>query len=205
VLTAGNYTITTSFVPTDTTDYNAPAAVNKSLTVTTENIWVVNSNGSLSELYGGTPAAGSAVIAGGAGTALSGAVAFDSSGDVWSVNSAANQLLKATKTGSSPTTLTGGGLNTPAALAIDGNGTVWIANTSGSVSVFANGGTAVSPATTGYTGGNMNAPSGIAIDISGNVWISNSGNDSETEILGGAAPVAPISVGIVTSTLGAKP
>jgi hypothetical protein len=51
----------------------------------------------------------------------------------------------------------------------------------------------------------LNAPTGISIDISGNVWISNGGNNSVTEILGGAAPVAPLAIATQNVTLGARP
>jgi hypothetical protein len=203
VLAYGNYTVTAMFVPTDTVDYTSPVVVNEPLSVT-ENVWIVNGDGGLSELHGGTPASGSEVIAG-SGSAASGGVAFDNAGNVWNVNSAANQLLKATNTGGSPTPLTGGGLNAPPALAVDGNGTVWVANGSGSVSAFANGGGVLSPAATGYSGGGMSAPSGISVDTAGNVWISNSGNNSVTEVIGSAAPVAPVSVGLATAILGVKP
>jgi hypothetical protein len=41
--------------------------------------------------------------------------------------------------------------------------------------------------------------------MSGNVWISNSGNNSTTEVIGGAAPVAPVSVGLAGANLGVEP
>lgn len=205
VLSAGSYTITASFVPTDTTDYNTPTAVNKTLMVVTGNVWILNGDSSLSEMsLAGAPAAGSAILTG-SGTAGSGGVAFDSVGNIWSVNSASSQLLQATKTGASPAYFSGGGLNAPAGLAIDGNGAVWIANNSGSVSAFTNAGVPMSPAATGFTGGGMSAATGIAVDISGNVWVSNSGNDSVTEIIGGAAPVSPPAIATQNATQGVKP
>lgn len=205
VLSVGSYTIAASFVPTDTTDYNTPAGVNEALTVASGNIWILNGDTSISELnIAGVPAAGSAILTG-SGAATSGGVAFDSVGNIWSVNSTSSQLLQATKTGASPAYFSGGGLNAPAGLAIDGNGAVWIANSSGSVSAFTNAGVPMSPATTGFTGGGMSAATGIAVDISGNVWVSNSGNDSVTEIIGGAAPVSPLAIATQNATLGVKP
>ncbi len=67
-----------------------------------------------------------------------------------------------------------------------------------------NSGTAISPAS-GYTGGNISTPKGVSIDISGNVWIANYGNSSVTEIIGGAAPVAPVAIGTKNTTLGVRP
>jgi predicted outer membrane repeat protein len=200
--TAGAHTITGAMAAD--TNFNATSSTN-TLSIASGEIWVVDASGALSELNDvGTPASGSAVIAGGSGTATYGGIAFDSTGNIWSVNSSQNQLLEATKTGGSPNTYTGGGLSAPVALAVDGNGYVWVANSTGSISAFTNAGTPVTPSA-GYTGGNMNTPSGIAIDIAGNVWISNSGNASVTEILGGAAPSPPLAVGTKNATLGVRP
>jgi secreted PhoX family phosphatase len=79
-----------------------------------------------------------------------------------------------------------------------------VTNGNNSVSVFANNGSVLSPAT-GYTGGNLSSPSGVAIDGSGNVWITNAGNSSVTEILGGATPVSPTTNAVQNKTLGVRP
>jgi sugar lactone lactonase YvrE len=205
-LAVGSYSgdITASFAAVG--NYAAASATGNLSVTAASNVWVQNTDDSLSEFRGDGTAVGSTpVVSGGTGTSTGGGVAFDSGGNVWSVNSTTNQLLQTTKTGASATTFAGGGLNTPVALAVDGNGVVWIANQGGSVSAFANTGIAVSPATTGYAGGTLNAPTGIAIDVSGNVWISNGGNNTTTEILGGAAPVAPLAVGVQNGTPGVKP
>jgi DNA-binding beta-propeller fold protein YncE len=97
-----------------------------------------------------------------------------------------------------------GGLNSPTALAIDGAGQVWVTNGNNSVTELSNIGVAISPAT-GYTDSTLSGPNGIAIDISGNVWISNGTTNSVDEILGAAAPVAPLATGVQNSTLGVEP
>jgi hypothetical protein len=213
VLTSGTGVFSATFAAAGTQTVTATDTATSSITGTSgailvmpTDIWVLNSSGSLSELYdSGLPQqhTGSA-IPGGSGTAAAGGVAFDSAGQVWSVNVAANQLVQADKTGASVNIFTAGSLNAPVALAIDGNGTAWIANSNGSVSAFTSGGISLDPAS-GFTGGGMNAPTGIAIDISGNVWVSNSGNNSVTEILGGAAPVAPLAIATQNAALGVHP
>ena len=205
VLAAGTYTLTATLTPADTTIYTTATAT-VSLTVTPEYIWVLNSDISISQLDAtGLPTSASAIIGGSSLTTTGGGIAFDSSGNLWSVNSTSNQILRATESGANVIPFTGGGLNVPVAVAVDGNGALWIANSSGSVSTFSNAGAPISPATTGYIGGSLNAPTGIAVDISGNVWLTNGGNNTVTEILGGAAPVDPLADGTQNSTLGTKP
>jgi len=83
----------------------------------------------------------------------------------------------------------GGGLAAPTALAIDGQGTVWVVNgqTAGSISKLAYGQSSpLSPAGLG----SFNAPLGIAIDASGSLWTANSGDNSVSEVIGLASPVA---------------
>jgi secreted PhoX family phosphatase len=92
----------------------------------------------------------------------------------------------------------------PQSLAIDGIGQVWIANNNSSISVLSSSGEAISP-TGGYTGAGLSHPGGLTIDLSGNVWITNSTDNSVTEIIGGAAPVAPLSSGLTNGTTGARP
>jgi hypothetical protein len=70
--------------------------------------------------------------------------------------------------------------------------------------VLSNAGAAISPST-GYVSGAPTSPVGIAIDISGNVWIANSGTGGVTELIGGAAPVAPLATAVANKTTGARP
>jgi sugar lactone lactonase YvrE len=216
-LTSGAYTVTIpgtltagvqhTLSVTYNGDTNYPA-VTQPLTVqwtpVGNGVWVENANGSLSELTTtGVPVESSVIIAGGGGSATAGGIAFDSTGQVWSVNAATNQLLQADKTGAAVNVFVTS-LSAPAAVTIDGNGQAWVANGNNSISLFSNAGVALSPAA-GFTGGNINAPSSIAVDISGNVWIANSGNNSVSEVIGGAAPAVPLATGTANSTLGTKP
>jgi hypothetical protein len=199
-LPAGTYTLTATLTPTNSTDY-ATSSSTQTLVVTTQNIWVGNTGGSISELNaGGTALTTSGITCGGTGAAI------DSAGSVWSLNAASsNSACKvsnadAIQLGSA----TGGGISAPTALAIDGAGQVWIANGNNSVSVLSNSGVPVTPST-GYTDSTISGPTGIAIDISGNVWISNATTDSVDEILGAAVPAAALANAVQNSTLGAKP
>jgi hypothetical protein len=173
--------------------------------VTTGYIGVLSPSGDLSSFYGnGTAISPSGGFIGG-GTPTSG-LAIDASGDYFSVDSSTNVLTEFSRTGAplSGSGYTGGGLNSPAQVAVDGLGRVWITNNNGSLSEFTNAGTAISPAT-GYKNPDYLAPSGITIDVSGNVWVANTGANTVTEVLGGAAPVAPLSTSITNATTGSRP
>jgi hypothetical protein len=191
-----------SITATDTV--TASATGSQTGIVASDAIWALNPAGTLGKLND----AGAAITGpvGTAGTAsTSGGLAFDSTGNVWSVTSSTNTLESIGKLGTGPVAHTGGGLNAPKAVAVDGIGQVWIANSTGnSVSVFSSTGTAISPATTGYQAG-YSGPAGITIDISGNVWISNSIGNTVNEIIGGAAPVAPLATAVTNNTTGARP
>ena len=196
-LPVGNNSITANYV--GDSHFLSSTSPTLILTVTTQNIWIVNSNSSLSELSNTGAAISSSSGFSGAKTGIG----IDNSGNIWSTG--ASSLVKTSSTGTALGTFTGGGLSTATALAIEGSGVLWIANTNNSVSVFTNSGISVSPST-GFTGANLSTPSSIAIDAAGNVWIANAGNSSITEFLGAADPVlTPLSVGVKTSTLGVKP
>jgi secreted PhoX family phosphatase len=146
------------------------------------------------------------------GTAASyGGTAFDSSGNVWSVTSAANSVLFTSKLAVGTATKTGGGLNAPVAVAVDGAGYIWVANSGGNtVSAFTNAGVAQSNSS-GYgssyvTGEALSAPSAVVIDKTGGVWVTNKSGNTVTHIFGAAAPVVtPLSSATATGTLGTKP
>jgi hypothetical protein len=182
-------------------------------------VWVVNGNGTVSQLdclgnalgTQGTPGA----------PASAGGIAIDSTGNAWAVTNTANSLVfvspvispySGDNTGATTTsTFTGGGLLQPSAVAIDGAGQVWIANGGNSVSSFSNSGAAQSPATgygatTAAAATPYNAPSSIAVDQAGSVWITNSGGNTVTRIFGSAAPVVvPLVTGGSNGTTGTKP
>jgi hypothetical protein len=197
LLTPGNYMLTATLVPASSSYSTVSQSI--TLTVTGSYIWVVNPSGSVTEFHGAAAVNPAATVGGGVGATV------DAAGDLWTLNTGGGSLAEFNASGTAVQNgLTGGGLTAATALAIDGNGTVWVTNGNNSVSVFANNGAAISPAT-GYTGGGLNAPSGLAIDTSGNVWITNAGNSSVTEILGGAAPVAPTTTAVQNKTLGVRP
>jgi hypothetical protein len=133
-------------------------------------------------------------------------IAIDSTGDIFSLDNSMSRLVKFSKAGTalSGSGYTGGGISSPVAVAVDGAGSAWVANGNGTISQFSNTGTAVS-ASGGYTGNSTAAAGGIAIDLSGNVWISTPTANTVTEVIGGAAPVAPLSVAVTNVTTGAKP
>jgi hypothetical protein len=199
-LAAGSYTITATFTPTATSVYSS-AQSTAALVVIDENVLIVDGTGGTSVLTGS-----GAGITSSANPGANLAVAIDSSGNVWTVGSGATLLAETNQGGASLLTIPSGtgGLNSPAAIAIDGNGQVWVANGNNSVSLFANAGTALSPAT-GFTDSSLSTPSGIAVDLSGSVWIANKGNNSVTQILGAAAPVAPLATAAANKTTGEKP
>ncbi len=187
----------------------AAATVTTSFSVTSAaSVWLGNSNSSLSVFStSGTPLSPSSGYTGGGLGAIPApvGVAFDHAGNLWIANSAGG-VSEFAHTGSpvTATPYTGGGINAPLALALDGFSQVWIANRNGTVSLLANSGTAISPAT-GYTSLGLSTPGGIAIDLSGNVWIANTSDNSVTEIIGAAAPVAPLATAVTNGTTGLRP
>jgi len=192
------YTVTPAYTADTNYAANNGAGATGTFTITepAEAIWVVNSTGSLSELF----ADGSAQCAcnTAAITGSSVAVVFDGSGNIWSASSTG--VVEYNAAGSLLSTVTGGGISSPAALAVDGGGNIWTANGNGSVSEI-HSGSAITPSG-GYVGGGMNGSNGIAIDTSGNVWVSNGGNNSMTEIVGGAPPTQPLATATENNTLG---
>jgi len=197
--TAGSYTYTASSnYTTDTV--TAPETVGGAST------WLLNSNGTLVKLNSSGGLVMSGVGTSGS-TASYGGVAFDSTGDVWSVDSASNSLSYATNGGTAATRYSGGGLSAPVALAVDGAGYIWIANSgNNTVSEFTDGRVAQSPSS-GYGAGTaLNAPSAVAIDATGGVWVASKTGNTVTHIFGAATPVAtPLSTATATGVLGAKP
>jgi sugar lactone lactonase YvrE len=183
--------------------YAAAPTVSVTVTIGVNNIWVLNSNGTLAVL---SEAGTLSSALGDAGTkSTRGGLAFDSAGHAWSVASANNALVYTASGTSTPTVFTGGNLSAPSALAIDGNGNIWIANSgNNSVSEFNASGTPIT-VTSGYASSALTAPSSIAIDLSGSIWLSNPSKNSITEVLGAAAPSAVLSIAVTSSTVGQRP
>ena len=185
------------------TGYANSAVGSATYTLNVESTWIVNQNGTVSRLNSAgtmlstaTPPATSSTLGG---------IAIDAAGYSWAVTNQASMLNEVSPAGALTGSFTGGGLNNPTAVSIDGLGRVWVANSNNSVSVFSNGGAALSPAT-GYTGGAMSGPSGIRVDQTGSIWITNSANSTVTRIFGAAAPsVNPLVIGVTSGTTGTRP
>jgi len=168
-------------------------------------IWLVGANGATAKL---SETAAEQAVTNTANTAGTyGGVAFDSTGNAWSVTSGTNALLMTSKADGSPTTFTGtGGLSTPVSVAVDGAGMIWVANSgNNSVSEFTNAGVAQS-GTSGYGSSTLSGPSQVNIDNTGGVWVSNKTGSSLTHIFGAATPViSPTAAAVTNGTTGQKP
>jgi hypothetical protein len=168
-------------------------------------IWLVGANGATAKLS--ETASEQAVTTTSNTTGAFGGVAFDSTGNAWSVTSGSNSLLETTKADGSPTTFAGtGGLSTPVSVAVDGAGMIWVANSgNNSVSEFTNAGVAQS-GTSGYGSSTLSGPSQVNIDNTGGVWVSNKTGSSLTHIFGAATPViSPTAAAVTNGTTGQKP
>ena len=195
-LPAGTNSITVSYQ--GDADYLQAASSAFVVTVSPQNVWVVNGNGSLSELSN----KGAAMTGAAGGNS---ALAIDNAGNIWSTNSAANTLTRVSNTGAAPATFSGAGLSAPVAVAIDGSGNIVVLNGNNSWSVFTNAGTPVTPST-GYTDSSLSAPSALGLDASGSLWIANSATSTVTRFLGAADPVAtPLAAGTGAAGQGVKP
>ena len=166
-------------------------------------IWAVSNTGAVTR----TSEPGAALGSGSGGQAAAGfgAVAFDATGQSYSVVNSANSVTRTDKTEGAATTLTGGGLNAPTSVAVDGAGLIWVANSgNNSVSVFA-AGTAVTPAT-GFAPASLTSPSALAIDSTGGVWVTNRTAGTVTHLFGAATPaVTPLSSAAGNAQLGVTP
>jgi len=177
-------------------------------TVLAGSIWIGDSTDKVStfDLLGNVIIASPGLSGAGVGTvATPQGVAFDGTGDLWVASSTGVSEFNRYGTPASASALTSGGISAPLSLAIDGAGTVWIANTNGSVSALSNTGTALSPGTGYPAAATSSSSGGIAVDLSGDVWVTSSSGNTVTEILGAAAPVAPLSTSLANKTVGATP
>jgi hypothetical protein len=134
------------------------------------------------------------VAGGGTGAAVR------SSGVVWSIGGG-NSLVYYLNSGQLENTYTNLGLSGATALAFDGNSNLFVANGNGAVTVVSTPDTVVST-TQGSTSA---AASSLAIDNSGNVWIANPTANTVDEIIGGAAPAAPLANAVQNGTPGTEP
>ncbi|MEO6922830.1 MAG: IPT/TIG domain-containing protein, partial [Bryocella sp.] len=192
VLQPGTYLLTATFTPATPSD--GISIVNLVLQVVTNDVFIASSAG-MTTLNNAGGVVSPAVAGGGIGAAV------DAAGYVWSIDAAGSSVSTFASDGSLFASYSGVGLSGATSLAVDGSGSVWIANSNNTVTELSNSGAVIDTVT--YP--SVTAPTGVAIDISGNVWIANGAGNSVSEILGGAAPVAPLSKALVTSGPGAKP
>jgi hypothetical protein len=172
-----------------------------SFAVTKGSVLLVNSGSAgLGEFdLTGLPFTSSAAYTGaGLQAATSGAnIAVDASGSLWIANPGTTGVSKFTGSGVAVNSTPYSGSNAPGGVAIDGSGKVWIANGNGTIVVLSSTGATLT--TLSDTG--LSTPKGVAIDSSGSVWVANKTNSTVDEIIGGAAPTAPLAAG----TPGVKP
>jgi hypothetical protein len=192
----GTHTLTASY--SGDSNYAASSSSAITLTIGPNNVWTASSTGSVNAITGSGTS-----LANGTGGGIG--VAIDGAGDVWSINLGVSSVAEFSSTGGMlSSSYSGAGITTPSALAIDGSGMVWLANSNSTVSVLSSAGTAVSTSS-GYPTTTA-TPSSLSIDGSGNLWITNAGDNSLTEVIGAAAPVAtPIVQAVTNNTLATKP
>jgi hypothetical protein len=211
-LAAGTYTLTATFVPTDTTTFSSPATGNITLIVRAGTIFVANSNGTVSE-FSSTGVAGVINVAGG-GIGLG----INSLGTVYSITSTGS-LSSFTDANVASTTygyLNAAGASAtsgPTSLAVDGSSVTWIAQsetepssggsvpTAGDIAKF--NGTTVTARIAGDA--SIGTPSAIVVDASGSLWVSSS-NNTVVEVIGAAKPVeTPTVQSLIDGTLATQP
>ncbi len=192
-LTQGTYELTATFNPADPGTYLG-ASQSEQLTVQNMNVFVANSNGTVTSFYDYGTQQSAAANGGGLGAAV------DSSGNVWSINHNGDGISEFSDAGVQIGSYSGGILS-GAALTVDGNGTVWVASGFGSVSALTPAGLAALNGPIG-TAANLKNPASINVDSAGSLWLANSGNNTVTEIIGVAAPVTtPLAQSVVNSVI----
>jgi len=192
-LTPGTVTVTANSAAT--ANYNTAPPVSVTVTILIQPMIFLAGSGKVASL-GDTGAVSSAAVSGGGL-----GVAVDASGTVWSLNSGGGGFTSFTTAGALGTGYSTLLTNGASALAIDGNSHLVIPSGSGATVTFSNAGALVSTTQGSATA----APSGVAIDLSGNVWVTNAAANSVDEIIGGAAPAAPLATAVQSATPGAKP
>lgn len=198
--TAGTFTVTA------TDAGNASVTGSEPGIVVADSVWVLNANTTVVGFSDAGSQITTAGTASGAATALG--LAVDNSGNLWGVLNTTSTVEAYTKSGSAITVSgsAAAGVSTPTALAIDGSSRVWVANGNNTVSVLNDDGTAATGVTPAAATAGINTPASISVDSAGSLWIANSGNNTVTEVIGAATPVAAPTVTAVTNaTQGAKP
>jgi len=191
-LSAGSYWIIANITPTNS-NY-ATQTLTLPFAVQNMNVFVVG-NGAVSSLYNNGTLQSAATSGGGIGAAV------DSAGYVWSINANGSSLSKFNDAGVFSASYSPSGLTGASALAVDGNSNLWVSNGNGTISLVSNAGASLLT----ISGSTTAAPSAVAVDLSGNVWVANPTTNSLDEVLGGAAPVAPLVNGVLLAMPGTRP
>lgn len=125
----------------------------------------------------------------GGGIDVTGGMAVDSMGDVWSTNTASNYVTEISSTGvflSGPQGYFSGAYDT-GPVAVDTNDNIWIGGGAhtfsgpGDIVELSSSGSILS-GTNGYTGYGIETPEGLAIDAIGNLWIADTANKNVVEL-----------------------
>ena len=136
----------------------------------------------------------------GGGLNQPGAIAVDSSGDIWAANYFGAVVSEFLPTGAAAAAggFPGIGLRDSFGLAIDLSNNVWVTNENsvsgannsdlGSVSKFSSAGIELSGA--GYTGGGIYYPQGIAAASTGDIWIADYGRSSASLLNNDGSPIS---------------
>ena len=189
---------------------NAPNAL---LFTSTGNLWVANAAGpsvvqfpKASLAATGSPAPSVTILSDGAGDlSAPGALAFDSSGNLWVASVGGNKVLaytSAQQVAGGPLTpntiLSGLTFRQPEALAFDGSGNLWVPNFANSTVVQVASGqlgagarmppAAVTLSATSATPPSLSGPTDALFDSSGNLWVANQGLGVAISTLSAFAP-----------------
>jgi sugar lactone lactonase YvrE len=176
--------------------YLAATPVSQSYQVTAIPFVFVGGSGSVESFNSYGSVASKATSGGGTGAAV------DATGYLWSIDSSGSGVSRfSPSAGALANDYTGLGLTSATALAIDGKGQVWITSASGAVTMLTNAGV---PAAT-ISDPSLSGTTSVAIDISGTVWVTNATNNTVDEIMGGAAPSAPLANAVQNNTPGTRP
>jgi hypothetical protein len=125
----------------------------------------------------------------GGGIGLTGGMAVDAMGDVWSTNITSYYVTEISNAGAFLSRPNGyfSGAYSAGPVAVDTKDNIWIGGGAhtfhgpGEIVELSSSGTILSGAN-GYTGYGIEAPEGLAIDANSNIWIADTANDNVVEL-----------------------
>ncbi len=136
----------------------------------------------------------------GGGLNTPGAVALDSSGDVWIANyfGSVTELSNTGQSISPAAGFTGGALEESYGLAVNEDQSVWITDEQSTSSINNSRGTItvlnamgqVTSGTNGYSGGGVFFPVSVAADTDGSVWTANYGDSTASRFSSSGSPIS---------------